>query len=217
MAEEGWNNRVETHRRLLRSRGFLSLGGWVILAIAFLSTIAVLLARPKPVKDLQMWAFARTHMQMYQPLIEKWNREEGTSVEAFLLSNEVLARRMQSGFLSNVPIADLLEIERMMIGPVFAGPTEDIGFVDLTDRLKQEGLLDEINGPSFSPWTSRGRIFGLPHDVHPTLLVYRADIIEEAGIDVSKIETWDDFARIMKPHIQAVVERNNRQVALRVG
>lgn len=202
MAEAGWNNRTETHRRLLQSRGFLSLGGWVILLIAVLSTIAVLFARPKPAKDVQMWLFARTHMQMYQPLIEKWNREEGKSVEAFLLSNEVLARRMQSGFLSNVPVADLLEIERTMIGPVFSGPTEDIGFVDLTDRLKQEGLLDEINRPSFSPWTARGRIFGLPHDVHPTLLVYRADIIEAAGIDVSKIETWDDFSRIMKPLVK---------------
>jgi arabinosaccharide transport system substrate-binding protein len=57
----------------------------------------------------------------------------------------------------------------------------------------------DINEPSFSPWTSRGRIFGLPHDVHPVMLGYRADIVEAAGIDVSRIETWDDFIREFGP------------------
>jgi arabinosaccharide transport system substrate-binding protein len=59
--------------------------------------------------------------------------------------------------------------------------------------------MDEINEPSFGPWTSRGRIFNLPHDVHPVLLAYRADIVEEAGIDISQIETWEDYFLTMKP------------------
>jgi arabinosaccharide transport system substrate-binding protein len=31
------------------------------------------------------------------------------------------------------------------------------------------------------------------------MLAYRADLVEQAGIDVSRIETWDDFAREMRP------------------
>lgn len=31
------------------------------------------------------------------------------------------------------------------------------------------------------------------------LLCYRADIVEAAGIDVSEIETWDDFERLLIP------------------
>jgi arabinosaccharide transport system substrate-binding protein len=31
------------------------------------------------------------------------------------------------------------------------------------------------------------------------MLGYRADIVEAAGIDVTKIQTWDDFVRIMRP------------------
>src|SRR5690606_29599457 len=65
-----------------------------------------------------------------------------------------------------------------------------------------EGLFERINRPSFALWTSRGRTFALPHDVHPVLLGYRADIVEAAGIDVSQIETWDDFRRVLAPLIQ---------------
>ena len=84
-------------------------------------------------------------------------------------------------------------------GPNLPPDIEDVGFVDLTERLESEGLLETINRPSFAPWTSRGRIYGIPHDVHPMLLCYRADIIEGAGIDMSKIETWEDFARELRP------------------
>ena len=33
------------------------------------------------------------------------------------------------------------------------------------------------------------------------MLCYRADLVEEAGIDMEKIETWDDFARELRPLI----------------
>jgi len=141
---------------------------------------------------------------MYQPLADEWDKTHTPTVHPYLLSNDALTHRMMSGFLSRVPVADLIEVERSLIGPVFAGPIEDVGFLDLTPRLKTETLngvplIDAINRPSFSPWTSRGHIYGLPHDVHPCVLAYRADLVEAAGIDMSKIETWDDYARLMRP------------------
>jgi arabinosaccharide transport system substrate-binding protein len=35
--------------------------------------------------------------------------------------------------------------------------------------------------------------------VHPVMLGYRADLVEAAGIDVSQIETWEDFVRVLRP------------------
>ncbi len=37
--------------------------------------------------------------------------------------------------------------------------------------------------------------------MHPVLLCYRADLVEQAGIDVTQIKTWDDFVRLMSPLI----------------
>jgi arabinosaccharide transport system substrate-binding protein len=150
------------------------------------------------------WLFAGAHHRMYVPIMESWNAKAGSDasidrVEMKLLSYNALERRMLSSFYTGTPSADLIEVERKIAGNAFKGPLERVGFVDLTDRLKREGLLNEINAPSFGPWTSRGRIFGLPHDVHPVMLGYRADLVDAAGIDVSQIETWDDFIRLLKP------------------
>jgi arabinosaccharide transport system substrate-binding protein len=140
---------------------------------------------------------------MYVPIVEEWNataeREGRAKVGVTLMALPALERRLLSGFLADTPCADLLEVERRIAARAFTGPIESVGFADLTERLRAEGLDKVINPASFGPWSSRGRIFGLPHDVHPVMLGYRADLVEAAGIDVSAIETWEDFARAMAP------------------
>jgi arabinosaccharide transport system substrate-binding protein len=125
-------------------------------------------------------------------------------VHLVLLSAGALQRRLLSGFLSGTPLPDLVEVYVQIVAQAFMGPLEDVGFVDLTDIVRAEGIDAQINAPSFAPWTSRGRIFGLPHDVHPVLLAYRADLVEAAGIDVAAIETWDDFVRLLRPLVRDI-------------
>ncbi|MCA9322403.1 MAG: extracellular solute-binding protein, partial [Planctomycetes bacterium] len=177
----------------------LSPGCRLIVALAVTSTAAIALRSGRDAADLEFWVFARPHHDLYMAPIADWNAHEETSIDLHLLSLPALERRMMSGFLSDVPVADLIEADVRVASRAFTGPLEDVGFLDITDRIRDEGIADEINAPSFSPWTRQGRIFGLPHDVHPVLLCYRRDLVEAAGIDPRGIETWDDFARVLAP------------------
>jgi arabinosaccharide transport system substrate-binding protein len=178
------------------------LGLVVIVALAALSGL-ILAATSDPVSPgVRVWTFARLHKQMYDPIIAEWPADERPDVT--LLSFPALERRMMQGFLADTPTAELLEVERRVASRAFVGPLESVGFVDLTDRLRADGLIEQINAPSLGPWSSRGRVFGLPHDIHPVMLGYRADLVEAAEIDVSSIETWDDFFRVMAPLMQEV-------------
>jgi arabinosaccharide transport system substrate-binding protein len=170
-----------------------------------LLTSLLLLLWPIPEKaGLEFWIFAKSHQRMYAPMTAVWNtaQPQEQQVHLLLLSGGALQRRLLSGFLSGTPLPSLVEAYALIVAQAFKGPLEDVGFVDLTDVLHQEGIYEQINAPSFGPWTSRGRIFGLPHDVHPVLLACRADIIEAAGVDLSAIETWDDFVRLLKPLVR---------------
>ncbi len=180
-------------------REALSPGVRVIIVLGLVASVVVGVRRGLKTDDTTMWVFSRMHYRMYEPFVEEWNRTHDDDVQLTLMSIPALERRVMGGFMSGIPTAELIEVERRMAGRAFAGPLSTVGFVDLTERLASEGLLDRINAPSFSPWTSRHRIFGLPHDVHPVLLCYRADLVEAAGIDVSTIETWSDFAEAMRP------------------
>ncbi|MFN7021937.1 MAG: ABC transporter substrate-binding protein, partial [Phycisphaerales bacterium] len=182
--------------------GNAALGVWVVLALALASAAMVAAFPASTPGGVQMWTFARLHKQLYDPIIAEWPAEARPNIT--LMSFPALERRMLQGFLARTPTAELIEVERRTAARAFVGPLESVGFLDITDRLASEGLLEQINAPSFSPWSSRGRVFGLPHDVHPVMLGYRADIVEAAGIDVSKIETWDDFERVMSPLMREV-------------
>ena len=187
----------------------MPVGLFVIALLAITSSVAIAIWPTEKQEGMVFWTFAPHHAKMYGPAIDTWNRQAQTDanqpVQMHILSMGALNRRIQSGMWAKTPTADLVEIEQPSFARFMAGPVDSVGFYDLTQKLQennsddQASLYDRINKASFSAWTSRGKVFGLPHDVHPVLLVYRADLVEKAGIDVSEIQTWADFERVMRP------------------
>ena len=171
----------------------IPLGMLVITILAAASTLIVLLRPSDDPEGILMWTFINTRAPVYREIVETMEQGSGSDARIELVEFNALRRRILSGFSAGTPLADLLEVEREIASPTWRGPVEAVGFIDLKPRLEAEGLLDKINPASFSPWTNRGRIYGLPGDVHPTLLCYRADVFEAAGIDVSELDTWEKF------------------------
>ncbi|MER3473509.1 MAG: hypothetical protein C4335_05630 [Armatimonadota bacterium] len=151
----------------------------------------------RPQATLVMWTFAKTHYDAYKQAIPTFEaKHPGVKVDLQLVSWQAVTSRLQAAFLSDLDVPDLVEVEISAAGSFFRGPLKDVGFLDLTDRIKQSGLYDRMVKARFAPYTSRGRIFGLPHDVHPVMLAYRRDLFEKLGINPNEIQTWDDFIRI---------------------
>ncbi len=188
-----------TPRRSLLADAPVSAGVAVVGASALLAGGLMLARGGWREEGMRFWTFAVEHRDLYEGIVREWNASGGEPVVLRQVTSAALERRLLASFFADVPGPDLVEVERGMAPLAFAGPLEAIGFLDLTERIQAEGLFDEIDPAAFSPWTSRGRIFGLPHDVHPVMLAYRADLVEGAGIDVSEIETWDDFRRVLAP------------------
>ncbi|MEM6749184.1 MAG: extracellular solute-binding protein [Planctomycetota bacterium] len=186
--------------------GGYSLGVKIIAVLAVLSA-GVLAFFPDPDRgEMELLTFSKGHADTYRPMLNDpafRARTRLPTVEVIQTNTQPLSRRISASFWSGTEVGDVIEVERGMIGAFFSTTLKAIGFVDLTDRLESEGLLESINTPSFAPWTTRGRIFGLPHDVHPVMLAYHKGIFDGAGVDVESIETWTDFRREMQKVVAA--------------
>jgi arabinosaccharide transport system substrate-binding protein len=146
---------------------------------------------------LTLWISAPEHQKSYLDAVPSFEAAHpGVTVDVQLVGPQAVTTRLQAAFGSDLDVPDLVEVPIDFAGSFFRGPIEHVGFADLTDRIHQAGLWDKMVRSRFAPYTSRGRIFGLPHDVHPIQLAYRRDIFEKEGIDARRIKTWDDFIRI---------------------
>lgn len=143
--------------------------------------------------DLVFVTFAKNHIPAYEEAIAQFAKRHNVKIDVQLVDQRVLSSRLQSALLTGADVPDMVELLTGTMGYFTRGPLEDVGFVDLTDRLHDEGLYDRLVASRFSLWSSRGRVFAIPHDVHPVMLCYRRDLVEELGIDVASLTTWDRF------------------------
>ncbi len=146
-----------------------------------------------PRADLILATHARLHADIYRKRIPEFERRHNVKVDIQEVEINAMRRRLQAAFLAGTEVPDLVEVPDHL-ATYTSGPLKDIGFLDLTDWVKEKRLDQRMVASRFSLYSTRGRIFALPHDVHPVMLAYRADIVEDQlGIDVSTIRTWEDF------------------------
>ena len=135
-------------RTVRRLASLTSPGVWVIVTIAVCSSIAVATWPTRDGAATKFWTFASQHEPIYREVLAEWNRANPAHpVELQVLSIPVMEQRMMSGFLSQTPLADLMEVERSIAGRAFTGPIDQVGFIDLTDLIEKEGLLEKVNAP----------------------------------------------------------------------
>jgi len=172
-----------------------------IIGVSLASTIALLVGggfagAPEKRADLVFATFVKEQAQAYSPAIARFEKQHNVKVQVQVVDQAALQGRLQAALQAGADAPDMVELMFGTLGVFTKGPLDDVGFVDLTDRVAAAGLNEKLVTSRFSLWKNRGRIFALPHDVHPVMLIYRRDLVEQLGIDVNKLTTWDEFCRI---------------------
>jgi arabinosaccharide transport system substrate-binding protein len=146
---------------------------------------------------VRIWTYTPEHVKQYEAAAAAYERDHpGVHIAVERFEYRAMGTRLRSAFWAGLDVPELVETNSTIAAGFFMGPVDEVGFIDLRPRLERSGLLDRIVPSRLAQFTNRGHIFGLPHDVHPVLIAYRKDIFDAEGVDVSTIETWDDFVRV---------------------
>jgi arabinosaccharide transport system substrate-binding protein len=172
----------------------------VLLVLAILSTGLLFATQKQKEKrpDLILVTFTAPHQATYRKSLPEFEKKHNVKVDVQLAHWGSLQTRLQNAMLAETDVPDLVEMLEGSLGFFTRGPKEDIGLLDLTSRIDEENLRERMVSSRFSLWSARGRVFGMPHDVHPIMLAYRRDILEELGINVADLDTWDKFIEVGK-------------------
>lgn len=153
--------------------------------------------------DVCMWTFARQHYVAYEKARPAFERKYGVKLDLQSVHGDAVTWRLRAAYWADLDLPDAVEVEISRAAGFFRGPADDILFLDLTELLTRPDaedphrrpLMDRIVKTRLMPYMHRGRYYGLPHDVHPVMLAYRADLFEQLAIDPNRLETWDEFIR----------------------
>ncbi len=176
-----------------------------MMALSLISGVALALRAPRNQADLTAWCFAESHVTSYvgnprfpgEPPARRFTRLTGKTADFLLISGRAEDIRLISMFNNRhgggEKVPDLAEIEISSVGKYFRPPVDEVGFMPLNALLKSSGWYDQVVQARFAPWSKKGVIFGVPHDLHPTTITYRKDLFDEAGVDLASAKTWPDF------------------------
>ncbi len=174
----------------------------IMLAIALASGAVVAMRRPAARADLTVWVFAQSHADIYRgrrdgpSLVDLFQAQTGRSLNVNLINSRALDTRLLSLMMSGATgdkVPDVVELEIGSVGKYFRFPPEKVGLLQLDSFIDAANLRGNIVAARLVPWSRGGKVFGIPHDVHPVTLTYRKDLFDAAGVNIAECKTWDEL------------------------
>lgn len=145
---------------------------------------------------LELWTFVNTHARWFRSMAEDYKKSHPNfDIEVSEIAYEEMHDKLLVALQTGVGAPDLADVEQGRFGDFLRG--KRVPFVDLTDKLKDEGYLDKLVASREALYSWKGRIYGIEHALCPVVLYYRKDILKKAGIAVP-IQTWEDFVEAGK-------------------
>ncbi|MFD1686096.1 extracellular solute-binding protein [Halobellus litoreus] len=132
------------------------------------------------------WDVAARAMDLIDDPYEEAN---GGDVSINQIGRSDLKDRFKSRLLSGTgaPAASMME-------SVDAASWVDTGGLrDISGWLEDSGIKGDFVEGKWGPLEKDGGTYALPWDIGPVVTFYRRDVLDEYDIDVSSVETWDQY------------------------
>lgn len=152
-------------------------------------------AEPQEV-TLTFWTFVDAHADFFNRQAERFNAEhpevkiklEPTVIDYMEMHDKLLIA-LQAG--TGAP--DLVDIEIAKFGTFMRG---DIQLHDLTPIVERSG--QDLVIERMAPYQGQGKQYGVDYHLGALLMYYNKELMDQAGVDIDSIKTWDDYIQAGK-------------------
>ena len=140
------------------------------------------------------------HVEVNPTQVAIWNeaarafeaKHPGVKVEPQYLENEAYKAKLTTLLQSR----DKPAMFYSWAGGVLKAQVEAGVIEDLTDRTK--GYIETLTPSAVAAFTLDGKIYGVPQAITEVGFFYNKELFAKAGVDASKIKTWDDLLGAVK-------------------
>ena len=163
----------------------------ILLLVVSLILGSVSLVFAQDATDLSLWVFVDRHGLYMVDQAERWN-ELNPDRPINLTYEQIEYTQMHDNLLASLLVGvgapDLADIEISKFATFTKG---DIQLIPLDEAI--DPYRDEIIETRLAPYFANGHNYGIDYHLGAYIMYYNRAIMEEAGVDVDSIVTWDDY------------------------
>ena len=165
-----------------------------LLSFALLGSLSVSASAETTVKILHLQKLPKV-LAIWQEAAQTYEKAHpGVKIEFDYLENEAFKAKLPT-LLQSKDRPSLFHSwgGGVMYEQINAGVCQDI-----TSAISEGGFKDTFYPAGIQNFTYQGKTYGLPNDVGPIVFWYNKELVGKAGVDPTKIKTWDDFIDAVK-------------------
>ena len=142
-------------------------------------------------KKITMWTFVDLHAKFYDSMLKQWNRDHPDKQLNITFTNMPygeMHNKVTMAVQTGKGMPDLADIEISAFPNYLRG---NIAFLELNkyiDPYRQDIVKSRID-----IYSRDGKNYGFPTHVGAMVMYYNTELLDKAGVDYTKIVTWDDF------------------------
>jgi len=179
--------------RCMKKTGLLTLAAMLVLTAVLAACSgrgAQQSANAEPV-PLSLWTFNELHTQYYQKTADLWNQQHPDKPIDLTIDtypNAEMHNKLLIALQSGVGAPDIVDININFFSNFLKG---DIQLAELNDIVEPE--LDNVIKSRFDLYAKDGKYYGIDFHVGATVVYYNKEILDQAGVNMDDIKTWNDF------------------------
>lgn len=150
--------------------------------------------------ELTYWTFVGQHIDLFEDAAIRWN-EENADRPIKLVAEAYPFDQMHNNLLlslqSGKGAPDISDIELGRFANYLQGEPQ---LEPMNEYVEQ--VLDQSVQSRFEIYAKDDNYYGIPTHVGATVMYYNTEIMDEAGVDIDSIKTWDDFVEAGKKVVE---------------
>jgi arabinosaccharide transport system substrate-binding protein len=178
-------------KRAMSRRSFLRVGGGALAGAYALGLTGCGSQEGGSSNSLEFWSFSPERVGFTEAVLklDAWkSAHPDVKVNVRVLPFEEMHNKLLAALVSGKGAPDVVDIEITKFGMFIKG--DQIPLIGLKDRVGDD--LNNVYKPAATdPWSWNGEIYGVSNELNCTVMAYRTDLMEDAGVQLP-FETWDD-------------------------
>lgn len=141
--------------------------------------------------ELSYWTFVELHGQHFEKMLKKWNEanpDRQIKLNVTVMPYDDMHNKLSIAVQTGTGAPDIADIELGKFPDFLAGEPQLVPLNDVIDPFRDTLVKSRID-----IYSKDGQNYAAPTHVGASVAFYNTELLEQAGIDYTKIETWEDF------------------------